>query len=126
MAAAKVLWNEKYNAVARVPSRARRIPFRGLHVTDYPGESFLFSVTWPDGQTTTATLTPQQALSFPLTRQAFLRQTGQLLRHEDFERPGRAGRRAWLDWLASELNRDPPKPLRPIIPVEIMAQRSMN
>jgi hypothetical protein len=101
-------------------------PTRDPATTDYPGESFFLTVIFADGQTAAATLTPRQALSFPLTRQAFLRQTGQLLRHEDFERPGRAGRRAWLDWLASELNRDPPKPLRPIIPVEIMAQRSMN
>jgi hypothetical protein len=95
-------------------------------MTDYPGESFLLSVTWPDGLTTAATLTPRQALSFPLTRAAFLRQTGQLLRHEDFERPGRAGRQAWLDWVAEQLNRDSARPLRPIVSVEIMAVRSLN
>jgi hypothetical protein len=95
-------------------------------VRTYPGQQFFLSVTWPDGSTDEAILTEREALSFPLTRRAFLKQTGRLLHRAEFEQPGRAGRQAWLSWVAEQLNGRAETPVRPAIPVEVMAARSLN
>jgi hypothetical protein len=90
------------------------------------GETFTLFVRSPGGRVDEAVLTARQALSFPLTRRAFLAQTGRLLRDPTFERPGRTSRQAWLDWVEGQLGGIGREPDRPAIPVEIMAERSVN